>query len=211
MAEIPPQARYWRDWHTAYDNDTWLSKRLVIVQQRIREAIGRSAPGPIRVISACAGEGRDLLGVLADHPRADDVRGRLVELDPVLAQTARRDAPSGIDVLCADAAPTRCYEGFVPADLVLVCGLFGNISDDDIANTIRLVPSLCAPDATVIWTRHRGAPDLTGTVRSWFEQTGFEEVSFDDVEGVVAVGAHRLTASPAPYDPDQRLFTTFRI
>jgi hypothetical protein len=33
------------------------------------------------VISLCAGQGRDLLGVLADHPRREDVRARLVELD----------------------------------------------------------------------------------------------------------------------------------
>ncbi|GHD35622.1 hypothetical protein GCM10010335_31060 [Streptomyces galbus] len=29
----------------------------------------------------CAGQGRDLIGVLAGHPRRDDVRARLVELD----------------------------------------------------------------------------------------------------------------------------------
>jgi hypothetical protein len=41
----------------------------------------------------CAGEGRDLLEVLADHPRSGDVGGRLVELNPELAGRAAARAP----------------------------------------------------------------------------------------------------------------------
>ena len=74
-------SRDWREWHTAYDGDTPLTQRLAIVQARIADALDAAPPGPIRVISMCAGQGRDLLGVLADHPRRADVRARLVELD----------------------------------------------------------------------------------------------------------------------------------
>ena len=63
----------------------------------------------MRAISVCAGQGTDLLGVLADHPRAGDVRGRLVELDP--RNTAAIAAPPGIEVVTGDAVarstPTR--------------------------------------------------------------------------------------------------------
>ena len=45
-------------------------------------------------------------------------------------------APAGIEVLCADAGTTASYAGAVPADLVLVCGVFGNITDADMMHTI---------------------------------------------------------------------------
>ena len=93
---------------------------------RIREVLDDRPPGPIRVVSMCAGEGRDLLEVLADHPRAGDVRGRLVELNPELAARAAAGAPPGIAVEIADAGWTDAYLGAVPADLVLACGVFGN-------------------------------------------------------------------------------------
>lgn len=63
-------AKDWVAWHAAYDEDTPLHHRLRAVQGRIREALLDRPPGPIRVISACAGEGRDLLGALVDHPRS---------------------------------------------------------------------------------------------------------------------------------------------
>ena len=140
----------WHEWHEAYDRaDSPLSRRLAVVQACIADALDAAPPGPIRVVSMCAGEGRDLLGVVASHPRRADVRGRLVELDAGLATTARSHAPDGIEVECADAGTTASYAGAVPADLVLVCGVFGNITDADMMGTIDLVPTLCAPNATV--------------------------------------------------------------
>lgn len=43
--------------------------------------------------------------------------------------------------------------GVVPADLLPLCGIFGNIIDDDVERTVRAVPSLLAAGGTVIWTR----------------------------------------------------------
>ena len=77
-------------------------------------------------------------------------------------------APPGVEIVTGDASDIDLYEAPVPAELVLVCGVFGNISDADIRHTIGTLPSLCAPDATVIWTRHRRPPDLTTEVREWF-------------------------------------------
>ena len=37
-----------------------------------------------------------------------------------------------IDVVLGDASTTSAYEGMAPADVVLVCGVFANVSDDDI-------------------------------------------------------------------------------
>lgn len=202
----------WRTWHREYDQTgSRLAQRLAVVQGFIREALDRMPPGPIRVISACAGEGRDLLGVLAFHPRAADVKARLVELDAELAARAAEHSPAGIEVVCADAAITGAYAGAVPADLVLVCGVFGNVSDEDIHHTVRSLPMLCAAGATVIWTRHRRPPDLTVEIRRWFHETGYDELSFAGSDELLfGVGAHRLAGPPLPYAPDVRLFAFVR-
>jgi hypothetical protein len=183
-----------------------------LVQCRIRDTLDARPPGPIQVISACAGQGRDLLGVLVDHPRRDDVRARLVELDADLAETARAAAGNAglgaVDMVTGDASTTSAYEGAVPADVVLFCGVFGNVSDDDLRRSISYLPMLCAQGATVIWTRHRKPPDLTPTVRAWFADTGFEEVAFDAPDEMyVGVGTHRLVAPPQPLAPGIKLFT----
>ena len=198
----------WHEWHQAYDHEgSPLARRLVAVRQCITAALDAAPPGRIRIVNMCAGEGRDLLGVLEHHPRRADVGGRLVELDPELAATARSHAPAGIEVLCADAGTASSYAGAVPADLVLVCGVFGNITDDDMMRTIDLLPTLCAPHAIVIWTRHRRPPDATPGVRHRFAQSGFEELSFDAPEGTMyGVGAHRLTTPPRLFRDDARLF-----
>src|SRR5262245_23289081 len=116
-------ARDWHEWHSAYEQpDSPLSRRLRVVQEKIADALAVAPPGEYRVIAMAAGEGRDVLGVLDEHPRRDDVTGRLVELDPVLAASARERAPAGLDVFVGDAGVTASYAGAVPADLVMVCG-----------------------------------------------------------------------------------------
>ena len=201
-------AKDWIAWHAAYDDDTPLHHRLLAVQRRIRKSLDERPTGAIQVISMCAGEGRDLLEVLAEHPRASDVHGRLVELDPELASRAGSKVPSGITVESADAGLTDSYVGAVPADLVLCCGVFGNISDRDVERTIRALPTFCAPRATVIWTRHRRPPDLTVDIRRWFEDAGFEPVGFDaptDFEW--SVGVHRFMTGPVSFVAGRRLFS----
>ena len=109
--------------------------------------------------------------------------------------------------MCGDASVTTAYAGAVPADVLLVCGVFGNISDDDIRATITHLPHLCAPDAVVIWTRHRRDPDLTPDIRTWFVDAGFEELAFDSEDQFAfGIGTARLSADPLPFVPDQRLF-----
>jgi hypothetical protein len=95
----------------------------------------------------------------------------------------------------------------VPADLVLACGVLGNISDRDARSTIDALPMLCASAATVIWTRHRRPPDLTPRIRSWLAEAGFDEVAFTPIAGGVAsVGVHRFVGQTASLIPDQRWF-----
>lgn len=206
----------WVAWHDSYDEPgSPLHRRLLLVRQRIREALDAAPPGLVRVLSMCAGQGRDLLGALPDHPRAPDVRAVLAELDPQNADAARETAQAtglgGITVHTADAGSTTPYRDVVPVHLALVCGVFGNITDADIRHTIAELPSLCAPGATVVWTRHRQDPDLTPAIRTWFADNGFTELAFDGEEDSwVGVGSHRLTGPARPYRPDIRLFEFVR-
>ncbi len=201
----------WVDWHKGYSPGSPLAKRLAVVQDLIRTALDGCAPGVIRVISVCAGDGRDLLSVLEDHPRRGDVLARLVELDPDLAALGRERAAGispYIEVVNGDASTTSAYAGFVPADIVLVCGVFGNVTDEDIEWTVDHLPTLCAPGATVIWTRGTFKPDITPVVRAWFEEDGFTELAFVAIPDTTAsVGAARLDAPPRAFEPDVRLFT----
>jgi hypothetical protein len=86
--------------------------------------------------------------------------------------------------------------------------LHRNNSDDDIHQTVHHRPSLCAPNATVIWTRGTFSPDLTPTIRAWFKEAGFTELDFVTIPGTTAgVGANILTSPPRAFDPGVRLFT----
>ncbi len=199
-------------WHEPYeDPDSYLSARLAEVQRQLARALEECAPGPIGVLSLCAGQGRDLLGVLSDHPRAGDVSARLVELDAHNAAFARALAARlglvGVQVLEADAGNSDAFEGAVPADIVMVCGVFGNISENDIARTISFLPTLCAEGARVIWTRHRREPDATSAMRAAFERVGFVEEEWSAPSGFsYGVGTHRLASAPGHFVAGRRLF-----
>ncbi len=140
------------------------------------------------------------------------VTATLLEADPRNAQRAMarisRLGLSNIEVRCTDAGTSNAYAGTVPADLVLLCGIFGNIDDDDVHGTIASAPQLCKTNALVIWTRHRGDPDLTPLVRAWFSEHGFREEGFVAPEhAIYSVGVHRFLGEPTPLNADQRLFT----
>ncbi len=198
-------------WHDDYDvPGSALAARLGVVRDRIRDALDRYPPGPVRVVSLCAGDGRDLFGVLAGHPRRDDVTGLLVEWDVHNVMRARAAAPPGVSVHLGDAALTDTYAGRVPADLVLMCGIFGNISGEDILGTVLAAPGFCAPGATLVWTRHRRPPDLVPQICGWFEDSGFTREWVSDPDRPYGVGVHRFTGTPQPLAPGRRLFTFVR-
>jgi hypothetical protein len=206
----------WTRWHRDYaDPGSALSRRLAVVVSRIREAVRDAPPGDVRLVSVCAGQAYDVVGALRGHPRASDVRGLLVELDPDNVSIARESLAeaglAGVQVRRADAAQTSVYASAVPADVLLLCGVFGNVSDEDVHETVVNASRLSAPGATVIWTRHRRAPDLTPAVRGWFAEAGWDEIGFDSPgDASFAVGTHRLAGPPLPYADDLSLFTFLR-
>lgn len=204
---------HWVAWHDAYDEPTSsLSRRLAIVQRRLSDALDVTPEGPIRLISMCAGQGRDVVGVLATHSRANDVQARLVELDERLVsyarESARRAGLAGVEIVHGDASSTSAYAGMTPAQVALVCGVFGNVSDADVRATVFELPRLVAAGAHVIWTRHRAAPDLTPTIREWFGEAGFDDIAFDtDDSSMLGVGTVRFSGAPAAFQAGRRMFS----
>lgn len=203
----------WASWHQDYaDPASPLSQRLGVVVSQIQKALDQLPPGPISVISACAGQGHDVVLALQHHRRAEDVAGYLVEWDDhnvrQAAAALRSAGLDGIEAIRADASETDTYRDMPRADLLLLCGIFGNVSDDDVQNTIGQASRLCSPGAFVIWTRHRHAPDLTPQIREWFGEAGFEEVSFESPgENSFSVGMNRLSHQPIDRAPGVKLFT----
>lgn len=205
----------WAAWHEAYASpESGLSGRLAAVRAQIERHLDASAPDPVRVVSLCAGDGRDLLGALSERTDAHRVTALLVEHDAGLAARARDAAAAlsaRVEVRQADAARSDIYACAVPADLVLLCGIFGNIGDADVRTMVEAAPQLCAPGAEVVWTRHRDDPDLTPAIREWLAGSGFEEVAFVAPEGQSwSVGVHRLVAEPRPLQPGHHWFTFLR-
>src|SRR4051812_43571657 len=117
----------WSNWHDAYDRaDSGLGERLAAVRTAIGRCLDAAAPAPMRVISACAGDGRDLLGVLAERPDSTRISALLVEYDAGLVARARQAAgrsAATVHVREGDAACSDSYLLAAPADLVLLCGI----------------------------------------------------------------------------------------
>lgn len=203
---------HWVRWHDAYEDPaSGHSRRLRAVQDQLRAALDRARPGAIRVLSLCAGQGRDLLDVLLVHPRARDVHARLIELNPDLAAAARlaasRLTAGEVEVLQADAGLTDAYRGATPADILLLAGIFGNVADSDIERTAGATAMLCAAGATVIWTRHRRPPDATPVIRAWYARAAVDELAFvAPADEQWSVWAGRFTGTPTALRAGERLF-----
>ncbi|MFI5911506.1 SAM-dependent methyltransferase [Dactylosporangium sp. NPDC051541] len=203
----------WAAWHEAYENPASdLTFRLREVQAAISAWLDSRPDPALRVVSICAGEGRDLLGVLSTRSDATRVAARLIELDPRNAAVARTRAAaaglSGVEVAETDAGLYTAYKGAVPADLIILVGVLGNMTEPDALATIAALPSLCTPGATVLWTRGRQHHDPTPKLRAAFTAAGFAEQSYlAPQHSVFSFGVHRLEAQPRPLPAEGRMFT----
>jgi hypothetical protein len=125
----------------------------------------------------------------------------------VAEQSARQAGLAGIAVVRGDAGLMRHYRDVAPADLVLACGVFGNLTDADVLRTVEACAQLCRQGGTVVWTRHRRPPDLVPVIADWFSARGFEQVSISDPAAGFGVGAHRLRHPPKALPSADRIFT----
>jgi hypothetical protein len=208
----------WHEWYRQYDDPTSsLAQRLAVVRAQLSSLLAAAA-GPVRLLGLCSGDGRDTLPVIAAS--GVEVSAVLVELEPSLADAARTSAGAlglpGIEVRTSDAGDTASARGAVPADVVMACGIFGNITDGDVARTVSTLPALLAPGGQVVWTRGCRVPhdptevagDPSETVRELFVDAGFDEVAFvrpDDAS--FRVGVARWPHPGALYEPGMRMFS----
>ncbi|MEH2291760.1 class I SAM-dependent methyltransferase family protein [Nostoc sp.] len=204
----------WYEWHDLYNTEPKLQQRLEIVREYIAYSLNASPDGAIRIVSVCAGDGRDLLGILKNHPRAKDVSARLVEINSNLVERGRAtieslDLASQIEFINGDATLAANYVEAVPADIVIVCGVFGNLADE--AELNRLLDNLSflsKQGAFIIWTRgHSNGITYSETVRKILRTSGFEEVNFKLTSTRdMGVGLHRYLGENLAVPKEQQLF-----
>lgn len=210
------QHRDWVAWHDAYARPaSSLARRLEVVRGAVARALDEARPGPLSLVSLCAGDGRDTLPVLAAHPRGADVRALLVELEPALVAAAREQAAAlglpGVDVVEGDAGLVDVVRDRLPADLLLVCGVLGNVPPADTRRTVAAVPGMLADGGVVVWTRGRSSDGAEPAVlvKRALAAAGLDEVSFTwPQDAPFRVGVHRRPAglgAPAPA-AGERLF-----
>ena len=209
----------WQVWHRDYDDPgSPVSHRLAEVRTRLALLLDEG-DGPLRLLNLCCGDGRDTLPVLASSDR--EVDACLVELDPGLAEAARRAAlEAGVraEVRTGDAADPATYADRLPVDVLLLVGVLGNVSDADAERTVAAAAAMVVPGGTVVWSRsnrfrteptHRYA-DPAEWVRDRFEAAGFETVDYLRPEQEAwRLGVGRLrgrSGQPLP----ERLFTFVR-
>lgn len=204
----------WTAWNNRYDDPSnWLVQRLRTVQHQLDTALTEALPGPISIISVCAGQGRDLIEVLATHHRLPDVTAVLVELDLPSVQAGQElaraaNVASRVDLRAGDASNTDAFLDCAPADVVLVCGVFGNITDSDIEGFIKThLTALTRTNGTVIWTRTRRAPDLVPDVCRWFADASFQQQWLSDPDLSFGVGRHTFLGEATTYRAGQPMFT----
>lgn len=169
----------------------------------------------MRILSCCSGDGRDVLEVLAQRRDAERVSAVLVEAHPVIADRARRSpaaVAARVEVRTADVGVTDAYLGAVPAEVVLLVGILGNISDTDLARTAATAPALCRPAATLLWSRARADRDLNDMIRVRFAAAGFIELDYAtlDRDSWPAVGVVRYDGPRVPLPTGKQLFTFLR-
>ena len=206
------------EWHRSYDDPTSaLSRRLEVVRRRLGQALDAIPGEECRVLSLCAGDGRDILDVVATFApgHAGTPSIVLVELDPKLASAAadraRGHGLESVVVIQGDAGDTTTWNDCVPVDLLVLCGIFGNISPGDTRQTIACVPVMVRDNGYVVWTRG-GSPesDLRPQVRSWFADAELPEVAFDGAPERYGVGLNARPPGARGRVLPRRLFTFCR-
>ena len=206
----------WAEWHRHYDDPTsGLTRRLAVVKSRLGEALDLTGADKPQVLSLCAGEGRDVVPVLASRRSGRVPAALLVEREPGLAQRARDAAAAArlkeVEVRCADAGDLGILRGFWPVEVLMLCGIFGHFNDVDLKGVVASLPQLVRGGGTVIWTRGRSDPDMRPVVRGWFREAGLPELSFDGDPEDFGVGVNAMPVSiPWQRPRTEERFFTFR-
>jgi hypothetical protein len=208
-------SRDWIRFHDLYETLPPLQARLKLVQAQIERAIEEAPSGPVRVLSLCAGDGRDLLGALIDHARAADVAAALIDSNAELV--ARGEAaqselalPASLRFLHADATLADTYLTLAPADLVIAAGVFGNLKLASMQQLVHSLRCLCKKDSKVVWTHKTTGMNSEARVAmlcEMLQQSDFRELTFTRTEpdGFV-VATYAYVGDPLPLLAGIQLF-----
>jgi hypothetical protein len=202
----------WTEWHKNYDDaQSSLARRLKVVRGCVADALAvRDRETTTRILSLCSGDGRDLLPELV-NVASDGMEVLLVEQDETLADAARSTAGrmglSCVRVVTGDAGQTSTFSFCLPVDLLMLCGIFGNVPERDIAATVATTPIMLRSGGIVIWTRGSSEPDLRQRIRRWFHEAGLREIAFKSEPQGFGVGVAQLISPHIDTRPPERLFT----
>lgn len=200
----------WLTWHQHYDDPgSSLARRLQVVQRHLSDLVDHAACR--KILSLCAGDGRDLIPVIARLPRERRPEVVMVELDESLAGAAKARAQAmdvDVTVVAADAGAAAAWRDHLPVDLLMLCGIFGNISVADIKTTVAASRCMVSPSGVVVWTRGATAEeDLRPQIRQWFRAAGFSELAFEADPESYGVGVNRRADVGASDRLPEQLFT----
>ena len=203
----------WNGWpEKAYQQDRY-RQRLAAVQNHLTECLDLAPGGPVRIISVCAGDGRDAISVLSSHQRRHDVSAWLIEQDRQsvldgMGRAARVGLANTVTFLNDDATDYATYQRIVPADIVLLCGVWGHVPASERVLLVRALTTLCKARGMVIWTRgiSKGLERLH-EIQAMFATSSWEQsrVSFTS-DKKWAVVIHRYLGLPNELPSSGRLF-----
>jgi Putative methyltransferase len=148
----------WSGWpERAYGQERY-QQRLFVVKEHLAECLNIAPHGQVRITSLCAGDGRDVIGVLASHQRRNDVAACLVELNRQSVAVGLRLTKSAglekiVDFRNEDATVYTTYKNSPRSDIVLVCGVWAHVPVHERGQLVDAIACLCKPGGTVIWTR----------------------------------------------------------
>jgi hypothetical protein len=188
----------WSGWSDEAYLDESYQQRLREVQRHLGHCLNLAGPGAVRIISVCAGDGRDVLGALRFHPRRTDVSAFLVESDEQSVLTGRdRCATSGltrqVTFVHGDATDFATYRNKAPGDVALLCGVWGHVPPTERARLVAGLASLVKPGGLVVWTRGVGSGrHRFDEIEEHFDGSSWRRVRVSTTEdGQWAVGTHR--------------------
>jgi hypothetical protein len=175
----------WSGWPEKVYQQNLYQQRLASVQQHLTRCLDSVPAGRVCILSVCAGDGRDVIGVLTAHPRRRDVSARLVELDPHSVATGVQSVAAAglqdvVTFLHADATTYATYQGLTPAEIVLLCGVWGHVPADQRRAVVDALATFCTPGGSLVWTRGiaKGVTRVQ-EIESLFANSAWEQVGRD--------------------------------
>ncbi len=152
------RSHVWSGWPEAAYQQPGYRQRLQAVQEHLAQSLDCAPNGPVRIISICAGDGRDIIGVLSSHRRRTDVQAWLIELNHQSVVAGIRQAKNAgledrVTFLNTDATLYATYKDIAPAEIILLSGVWGHVPAQERASLAGGLASFCNPRGTLIWTR----------------------------------------------------------